>query len=78
MKIYKVHKVSSAESGSEHTGYYYTSNKRDAYKVSNAQDKRALKTAGVFELRVEEFDVQLNKKSILHFLNSECSHPDNG
>ena len=78
MKIYKVHKVLSAESGSEHDGYYYTSNKVDAYNMSNRQDKEALENQAIWKRRVEVFDVPLNKTSILAFLNEQCSHPDNG
>jgi hypothetical protein len=78
MKIYKVHIVGPADQGSEHNGYYYTSNKRDAYRMSNKNDPEALKHCGVWDMRVQAFDVKLNKKSILQFLNAQCSHPDNG
>lgn len=79
MKIYKVAHYFGTDVGSEHDGYTYHTNKREAKKAVSRNDPDALDANGLNkETAIEVYDVGLNKKSILSFLNAHCAHPDNG
>lgn len=79
MKIYKVAIIGTAESGSEHEGYAYVSNKADARKKARENELEALENMGLdYDSAIEELEVDLNKNSLLIFLNAHCAHPDNG
>lgn len=73
MKIYKVDRA-----GDEHDGYYFTTNKKDAERAVKEQDEECLIAIGSTDPYYSIHDVKLTKKSILSFLNAQCSHPDNG
>lgn len=75
MKIYKVPtRLDPNEGmGDDHTGYYFTSSKRDAnnvFKIQGAQPE--------LNDQIEELELAMNKHDIIRFLNVHCSHPDNG
>lgn len=71
MKIYKVpHRELD---GDEHSGYSYHLSKREAQKT--------FKEAGANPNRgdeIEELELAMNKHDVIDFLNTHCSHPDNG
>ncbi len=73
MKIYKVPKRNNGLSGDEHTGYYYTTSKREAtafFKENGADPAMGDK--------IQELTLAMNKWDVIRFLNAHCSHPDNG
>ncbi len=75
MKIYKVTHITV---GSEHNGYTYHTSKKAAEKEKRDDFSEWVENSGHADTIIETFDVSINKKSILEFLNLNCSHPDNG
>jgi len=74
MKIYRTPLIDSGESD----GYIYHTSKREAQKASNEQKKSIHYDGMSLSEDIEIFDVKLNKKGIMSFLNVYCSYPDNG
>lgn len=73
MKIYKVPKRDYKPSSDEHTGYFYTTSKREANKFF--KENGADPTIGD---EIEELTLAMNKWDVVRFLNTHASHPDNG
>lgn len=69
----KVYKASYRLADTEHQGYQYFSNRKDAERE---QRKNNLESG--INGQVEEVEFELTKKGIIDLLNSEASHADNG
>lgn len=75
MKIYRVGYFINSESSQ---GFGYFSNKKDAkaslveFKEKEGEDYDDGRSS------IQELKIELNKKSVLSFLNAWSSHPDNG
>jgi hypothetical protein len=69
----KIYKVSYRNNFSEHTGYEYFSNKKDAKREQEKNNKGNQSTDDVAEL-----ELILTKRGVLAFLNAYASYPDNG
>lgn len=76
MKIYRVSLFDEHGEHDEHSGYQYFSNKKDATTLAkaNCQDPMDFYSGKI----MTEFEVKLNKKSVIDALNKYGSHPDNG
>ena len=67
----KIYKVSFKDDYQEHQGYEYFTSKKDALK-------RIKDHWNEYAYLEEDFDIKLNKNSVLQALNEHGGHPDNG
>lgn len=72
----KIYRVSFRRAGDEHTNYEYLTNKAQAKRMQNKENKER-GSANVTD-EVEEIEFTLSKKGIIDLLNSYASYPDNG
>lgn len=89
MKIYRI--SNTRRPGREHDGFEYLSNKAEALKKQNQNERQYYeaqnddnyddiddKDLSYNKDEVEQFEIAITKAGILNFLNEHCEYPNNG
>jgi hypothetical protein len=74
MKLYRNHYGSTSDEG-ESTGYEWFTSKAKARKVASVH---GVPWNGAPNSIAQPFEIRINAKAILDFLNRNAIHPDNG